>query len=165
MHVLIAYYSWQGHTAKVAQALAGQLGAEMVRIEPVAESGMFVKAMKAILGMKSDIRPCRVDLAGMDHLVIASPVWAHKVPPYVNEYLSRVTGGSGKPFSVLVEMGGSGAESAIGVIRRALEKKGMRFVASAFTREEQVNNGTFGDRITILAEAIRKGGTSQVGGR
>ena len=165
MHVLIAYYSWQGHTAKIAQALAGQLGAEMVRIEPVAESGMFVKAMKAILGRKSDIRPCRVDLAGVDHLVIASPVWAHKVPPYVNEYLSRVTGGSGKPFSVLVEMGGSGAESAIGVIRRALEKKGMRFVASAFTLEEQVNNGMFGDRITALAEAIRKGGTSQAGGR
>jgi len=66
---------------------------------------------------------------------------------------------------VLVEMGGSGADSAIGIIRRALEAKGMHFVASAFTLEEQVNNGTFGDRITSLADAIRKGGTSQVGGR
>ncbi|MDD1653457.1 MAG: hypothetical protein LUQ64_02810 [Methanomicrobiales archaeon] len=165
MQVLIAYYSWQGHTARVAQALATQLGAEMVRIEPVAESGMFGKAMKAFLGMKSDIRPCRVDMAGVDHLVIASPVWMHRIPPYVNEYLSQVTGGSGKPFSVLVEMGGSGAESATGIIRRALEKKGMHFTASAATLEAQVDNGTFGDRIAPLVEAIRKGGASQVGGR
>jgi flavodoxin len=155
--VLIAYYSWQGHTAKVAQALAGILGADLVRIEPVSESGMLVKAAKAMLGLKSAIRPCRVDLAGVDHLVIASPVWAQKVPPYVNEYLSRLTSGTGKPFSVLVEMRASGAGSATRAIRQALEKKGMRFVASASTREEQVENGTFGDRITALAEAIRKG--------
>ncbi|MDD1660085.1 MAG: hypothetical protein LUQ62_02640 [Methanomicrobiales archaeon] len=157
MHVLIAYYSWQGHTAKVAQALAAVLGAEMVRIEPLSESGILVKAAKAMLGLKSAIRPCRVDLAGVDHLVIASPVWAQKVPPYVNEYLFQVTGGAGKPFSVLVEMRASGAGSATRIIRTALEKKGMHFVASASTLENQVENGTFGDRITALAEAIRKG--------
>jgi menaquinone-dependent protoporphyrinogen IX oxidase len=157
MHVLIAYYSWQGHTAKVAQALAARLAAEMVRIEPLKEGGIVGNAMKAILGLKSPIRPCRVDLAGVDHLIIASPVWAHRVPPYVNEYLSMVTGGAGKPFSVLVEMRGSGADSATGVIRRALEQKGMRFMASASTLEKEVENGTFGDRITAFAEAIRKG--------
>jgi flavodoxin len=157
MKVMIAYYSWQGHTAKVAQALAGQLGAELVRIEPVTETGMVSKALKAVLRMRSAIRPCKVDLTDADHLVVASPVWAQKVPPYVNEYLSRLTGVPGKPFSVLVEMRGSGAESAIRVIRQALEKKGMRFVASAATLEEQVDNGTFGDRITAFADTIRKG--------
>ncbi len=157
MAILVVYYSWQGHTETVAREVAGKLGGDLLKIEPVSESGMFSKAMRAGLGMKAAIQPVRTDLADVDHLVIASPVWAQKVPPYVNEYLAEVSNGAGKPFSVIVEMKGSGAESAVAIIRKKLEGKGMRFVSSAYTLEEEVEAGRIGQKIEDFAEMIRRG--------
>jgi menaquinone-dependent protoporphyrinogen IX oxidase len=161
MTIRIAYFSWQGHTRKVATDLAGKLDAELVRIEPaqgdIAGICIAAAAMKAALSMSSPIRPCRTDLAGIDRLVIATPVWAHKVPPYVNSYLSAVTGGEGKPFHVITEMGSSGSESAIAVVRKRLEKKGMRFASSAATVERDVDSGAYTATVEAFAAGIKKG--------
>ena len=155
MAVRVVYYSWKGHTEKVATALAKLLDAELVRIEPARDCGVAGKAMKAFFGMRSPIRPAKTDLAGIDTLVIASPVWAGKVPAYVNEYLGLVTGGSGKPFHVIVEMGGRGDQSAIAAVRKALEKQGMTFVSSASTIEKDVDSGSFLPAAEAFAAGIR----------
>jgi flavodoxin len=157
MKILVAYYTWHGHTGKVAQALAGKVGADLVRIEPETESGMFVKAMKAAFSLSSPIRPCKTDLSGVDFLVIASPVWAQKVPPYVNRYIALLSNTSGKPFSLLAEMGGRGAEKAIAHMRRHLEAKGMQFVSSAYTLEAEVDSGSFVPKIGEFAKTIVQG--------
>jgi flavodoxin len=154
MKILVAYYSWQGHTQKVATALAQKLDAELVKIEAVSECGMFGKAMRAALGWKSPIKPTKTDLSGTDLLVIATPVWAGKVPPYINAYCAAITNCAGKPFAVLAEMGGSGADKAIAHVRGLLEKKGMRFVYSAVTVEKDVDAGTFAGIISAFAEKI-----------
>jgi multimeric flavodoxin WrbA len=156
MAIRVVYYSWKGHTEKVATALAKKLDAELVRIEPVSEGGIAGKAMKAFFRMKSPIRPVKTDLTGVDTLVIASPVWGGKVPAYVNKYLDSVTGGKGKPFHVIVEMGNRGDQSAIAVVRNALEKKGMKFVSSASTVEKEVDSGLFMGTIEKFAAGIRK---------
>jgi len=159
MAIRIVYYSWTGHTEKVASALAKLLDAELVRIEPVSESGMMGKAMKAFFRMKSPIKTTKTDLSGVDTLIIASPVWAGKVPPYVNMYLDSVTGGAGKPFHVLAEMGGRGDQGAIAVVRKALERKGMKFVSSSSTIEKDVDSGSFSGTIEKFADGIRKSGS------
>ena len=152
--ILIVYYSGEGHTEKVAAALAKQVGGRLERIEPVSGMGMFRKGMMAALGMRAAIRPVQTDLSGVDFLVVATPVWSQKVPPYVNEYLSRVSGASGKPFSVLVEMGGSGAEKAVAIVRKSLEAKGMRFVSSAVTLESEVDAGRYDRAVGEIARTI-----------
>jgi flavodoxin len=157
MKTIVAYYTWQGHTGKVAKALAGRIGADLVQIEPEKESGMFMKAMSALLGRSAPIRPCKTDLSGVDFLVIASPVWAQKVPPYVNRYISLLSNTSGKPFSLLAEMGGRGAEKAIAHMRKGLEAKGMQFVSSAFTLESEVDAGSFVPKIEEFAKTILQG--------
>jgi flavodoxin len=156
MTTRVVYYSWKGHTEKVATALAKLLDAELVRIEPVRDCGVAGKAMKAFFGMKSPIKTTKTDLTGIDTLVIASPVWAGKVPAYVNTYLDSVTGGSGKPFHVLVEMGGRGDQSAITVVRKALEQKGMTFVSSVSTIEKDVDSGSFTGTLEKFSTGIRK---------
>jgi len=156
MKILIAFYSWQGHTGKVAKALATRLGADLVQIEPEKESGMFGKAMGAFLARSAPIRPCKTDLSGVDFLVIASPVWAGKVPPYVNRYISLLSNTSGKPFALVAEMGRSGAEKAIAHMRRLLEARGMQFVSSAFTLEPEVEMGSFVPKIEELAKTIQQ---------
>jgi len=152
--ILIVYYSWQGHTEKVAMALAERVGGRLEKIEAVSEVGMLRKGMMAAFGMRAAIRPAQTDLIDVDFLVVATPVWSQKVPPYINEYLSQVSGASGKLFSVLVEMGGSGAEKAVAIVRKSLEAKGMRFVSSATTLESEVDAGQFGPAIEEVARAI-----------
>jgi len=154
--IRIAYFSWKGHTQKVATALAQRVNADLVRIEPLKEFNIALGGMKAFLAKQAPIKPCKTDLAGIDTLVIATPVWSGKVPPYVNEYLSAVTGGEGKPFHVLAEMGGRGSEGAIAAVKKQLEKKGMRFVSSAATVEREVDNGAFTATIDTFAAGILK---------
>jgi flavodoxin len=156
MTTRIAYFSWKGHTEKTATALAKLLNADLVRIEPARDIHVGMAAMKAFFKMKSPIRPAKTDLTGVDRLVIASPVWAGKVPPYVNAYLDSVEGGSGKPFHVLIEMGGRGDQSAIAVVRKALEGKGMKFVSSASTIEKDVEGGSFTGTLETFAAGIRE---------
>jgi flavodoxin len=152
----IAYFSWKGHTEKTATALAKLLDAELVRIEPARDIHVGMAAMKAFFGMKSHIKPAKSDLTGVDTLVIASPVWAGKVPPYVNAYLDSVMGGAGKPFHVLIEMGGRGDKSAVAVVRKALERKGMTFVSFTSTIEKDVESGSFTGTLENFAAGIRK---------
>jgi len=161
MIVRIAYYSWMGHTQKVAEALAGMLNkngvkTELAPIKPEKKFNVAMGAMKAMFMMKAPIVPGNTSLAGIDALVIATPVWAGKVPPFVNEYIATLSGQEGKPFYVIAEMGGRGGERAIGVVRTQLEKNGMKFVASAMTIEKEVDSGAFTDAIGNLAESIRK---------
>ena len=156
MTILVAYFSWKGHTEKTATALAKLLDAELVKIEPANNIGIGMQAVKAFFGMKSRIKPAKSDLTGIDTLVIASPVWAGKVPPYVNAYLDSVMGGSGKTFHVLIEMGGRGDKSAIAVVRKALENKGMMFGSSASTIEKDVDAGNFTATLETFTAGIRK---------
>ncbi len=154
MKILCVYYSWKGHTAKVAGQLADLLHVTPVRIEPARESAMFVKAMKALLGMSSPIKPVKEDLSDIDVLVIASPVWAGKVPPYVNEYISRMSTCEGKRCYVLVEMGGSEPGKAVSHLKGCLRKKGMMFAGSTWAREKDVDADMVYDRLISFAETI-----------
>jgi flavorubredoxin len=156
MTIRIVYFSWKGHTQKVAKTLTDLLHAEMIRIEPQDEPGIARQGIKAALSMKSPIKPCTTDLAGVDELIVATPVWSGKVPPYVNEYLASVTGGEGKPFHVIAEMGGRGAEGAIASVRKHLEPKGLRFISSAWTVEAEVDSGTYMAKVEKFAAGIRK---------
>ncbi|MBN1167213.1 MAG: NAD(P)H-dependent oxidoreductase [Methanospirillaceae archaeon] len=155
MNCLIAYYSWKGHTKEVATTLAKELSAEMNFIEPARPIHIVSEAFKAFFSMKSPIKPMKTEISDYDVLIIASPVWCGKVPPYVNEYLDSIDGGAGKPFYVIVEMGGRGADSAIAVIRKRLEKKGMIFKSSVYTIEKNVESGEFKEKASTFARAIQ----------
>jgi len=135
-------------------ALAAKIGAEAVRIVPKQEAGMAGKAMRAALRMRAAIRPTKTDLADVDCLVVASPVWAQGVPGYVSEFCEQVTNGSGKTFCVLVEMRGSGDAKAIAKVRKRLEAKGMRFIGSATTIEKDVEADRFERYLAPLVDAI-----------
>lgn len=154
MRILCVYYSWKGHTAKVAERLSDLLHVEPVRIEPARESGMFGKAMRALLGWSMPIKPVKEDLTDIDVLVLLSPVWAGKVPPYVNEYISRMSMCEGKRCYVLVEMGGSGADKAIRHLEGRLGEKGMKLAGSTFTIEKDVEEDRIYDHLISFAETI-----------
>lgn len=156
MNILVTYYSMDGHTQKVCEFLAEQLGADLERIEALKESNLAMKGMKAGLNLKSDIKPCRTDMAGVDFLVVATPVWAGHFTPYIHKYLSMLTNCREIPFSVLAEMGKSGGDKAIEQVRKSLEKKGMLFVSSAITIEEEVEADKYTETVSKLADSIKQ---------
>jgi len=154
MKIRIACFSRNGHTERVAATLARLLDTDLVRIEPLRESGIPGKLLETLFFMKSAIKPCATDLIETDELIVATPVWAGKVPPYVNEYLSRVSNGEGKSFHVIAEMAGRGSEGTIAGVRNELEKKGMRFVSSAATVGHDEDSGAFTPTVEAFAAGI-----------
>ncbi|MDD1715424.1 MAG: NAD(P)H-dependent oxidoreductase [Methanolinea sp.] len=161
MKILIAFYSWQGHTETLARALSEKTGGPVVRIEPLVDPGKKIgrKGLKALLGMREEIEPVRADLTEVDHLVIATPVWAHNLPPYTRQYLSGLSHCTGKKFSVLAEMGASGGEKVVQKVRKILERKGMKFVASVVTVEKDVDEKMFENTLDEFARKIQADST------
>lgn len=159
MKILIAFFSLTGHTETLARALSEKLGATVVHIEPVVDPGksMGRQGMRALLGQKEEIKPVLADLADIDHFVIMTPVWAFNLPPFTRQYLSGITSCSGKKFSVLAEMGGTGGGRVIRKARGILEVKGMKFVASAETIEKDVDAGHYHETLEEFAKKILTG--------
>jgi len=159
MKVLVVFFTWKGHTERLAHALARKLGTEAIRIEPVVDPGKHIGRMglKALLGGKAEIKPIKRDMSDIDHLVIATPVWSGNLPPYTRQYLSDLSGCAGKNFSVLAEMGGSGAARVIQKAREILEAEGMEFVASIVTVEKDVEEGRFDTILDEFAEKVQAG--------
>jgi flavodoxin len=159
MKILVVFYSWTGHTGILARELAQTLDATVARIEPLVDLGKDTGrlGMKALFGGTEAIAPVRSDLSGVDHLVIATPVWGFNLPPYTRQYLAGLTNCAGKKFSVLAEMGGMGGKRVVKKARKILEAKGMQFVASAVTIEKDVDAGKCGDSLAEFAGKIREG--------
>ncbi|NTV01071.1 MAG: hypothetical protein HGA55_08135 [Methanoregulaceae archaeon] len=159
MKILIAFYSWTGHTETLAKALGERLGAPVVRIEPAIDPGRKIgrQGMKALIGQKEEIKLVQADMTEVDHLVVMTPVWAFNLPPFTRQYLLGITNCSGKKFSVLAEMGGSGGGRVIRKARAILEGKGMSFVASAETIEKDVDAGKYQETLEEFAAKIQAG--------
>jgi flavodoxin len=100
MKALVVFYSLEGNTAHVAQAIADSVGADVLRLEPVSDvkpKGM----MKYVWGGKQvlskgipELKPYEVDLGAYTHLFIGSPVWAGSYAPALRSFLAanRVEG-------------------------------------------------------------------------
>lgn len=156
MNTMIAYYSHSGHTEKVAKDLATRIGAKLERIEGEHEASEPGKSLSSLLTIQADIKPCKTDLADVDFLIVATPVWADGPSPYIEKYLSMVTNCRGKPFSAVIETRRGGGERTLSRIRKTLEKKGMRYVSSAFTFEKDVEAGAYNEVINRFASTIKK---------
>ncbi len=128
MKTLIACYSFTGNTLKVAESLKAAAGADLVRIEPVQDSGYLMKCVNALLKRRTPIKPAMADLKGYDAVVVCSPVWAGSAPAGVNQYIDELKNTEGKKYAVVVTYGGSGDASVTSQIRKALDKKQMTFI-------------------------------------
>ena len=130
MRTLIACYSYTGNTMVIAQRISETIDADLTRIQPLKDRWYMIKAIHAYLERKWPIEDCITDLSEYDCLLLCCPVWAGRVPPGVNEYLSQVDNVKGKKLAVMVTMGGDGKEMASEQIKTALELQGMQFTGN-----------------------------------
>ncbi|MEN6330021.1 MAG: flavodoxin [Methanobacteriaceae archaeon] len=130
MKTLIACYSYTGNTMVIAQRISENIDADLTKIQAVKDRWYMIKVIHAFLEKKWPIEDCVTDLSDYDSLLLCCPVWAGRVPPGVNQYLTQLKNVMGKKLAVMVTMGGNGNEMATSQIKTALEVRGMEFIGN-----------------------------------
>ena len=127
MKTLIVYYSLQGNTAYAAERIAGNIGADTLRLysKKAYKDRGFAKFLSggpsAIKEETPELEDCEVDLAEYDRVIFGFPVWASNIAPplrtFIAEHREEL---QEKELAAFATQGGSGAPKALGKLKNAL---------------------------------------------
>jgi len=144
MKTLVAFYSRTGTTRKVAENLAGKLGADVEDIIDTADrSGIigYIKSGKDALQKKlADIKPTDKNPEDYEMVIIGTPNWASKMAPAIRTYISNnkskikkaaffcTQGGSGdvKLFDEMVVFSGIHPVARMTILTREVPKNNFQ---------------------------------------
>lgn len=128
MTTLIVYYSMGGNTEWTARKIAEELGAEMLRLEPVKaypDSGFakfFWGGKSAVMAEKPELRPYKCQQERYDTILFGFPVWAGNVTPPIRTFLMEKHPEADR-YAAFACQSGSGAERAFGKLRECLGRE------------------------------------------
>ena len=121
---IVIFYSWAGHTRRMAEAIAAETGADLLEIQPreayPASYRETLRRSKAELdtGRLPDIRPAGQDLKGYDTVYIGYPIWWDAAPRVVNTFIESVSL-EGKTVIPFATSGGSSINGSVSALRRS----------------------------------------------
>lgn len=132
MKTLMTYYSYSGHTDKVAKVFEGILKkkgeVDVQRLKAKDEITTFIGQCRAArFHNRAELEgSVKFDAAPYDAVLIACPVWAFAPTPAMNTFLDKLSGANGKRAIVLLTSGsGLGVGACFSNIRKILESKGV----------------------------------------
>jgi flavodoxin len=153
MKTLVVYYSYEGNTAVVAEAIKKALGADAIRLETIDEKRRagLVKYVwggrQAVTGARPSLKPCSADWGGYDLFVFGCPVWAGQPAPALMSFLDT--------FETLPARGKRAAVfcCSMGAPGKTLETLKARLSALALAGEQSfvMRGGT--DKTAVAAQA------------
>ncbi len=114
--ILVAYFSYQGHTAKVAQEIAAQTGGDLFEIKPAVPYPSYQECLDIAKTEKNEnVRP-KVDgkvenMADYDVVFVGYPIWWYDAPMIVLTFLESYNF-SGKTIIPFATSGGSPLEES-----------------------------------------------------
>ena len=127
MTTLIVYYSMGGNTEWTARKIAEELGAEMLRLEPVKaypDSGFakfFWGGKSAVMAEKPALEPYDADLSEYGRIILGFPVWASNFTPPLRTFLAdNAAEVKGKQIAAFACQSGAGAEKALAKLQKFL---------------------------------------------
>ena len=120
-----------GNTQQTAEAIAKEIGADIIRIEPVKEypsagARKFIwGGMKAMMGEKPPLQP--YDFSGeYDRIIIGTPVWASNISPPIRSFIhENAEAIKDKKIAAFTCFSGGGAEKAIEKLKKLLGVDGL----------------------------------------
>jgi flavodoxin len=113
---LVAYYSWTGHTAKVANVIAEMLSADIEQIHDVKpRSGPFAfaaAAFSSVLHRSSPILKSIKNAADYGVVLLGCPVWASNMATPMRTYIMQEKSAI-KQIGLFCTLGGSGGKGVL----------------------------------------------------
>ena len=154
---LVAYFSASGRTAKVAEKLAAELGADLYEIKPEVKytkadlNWMNKKSRSSVEMNNKSIRPAiitgDVDVTGYDTVCLGFPIWWYVAPTLINTFLEAYDF-SGKKIVLFATSGGSGFGNTVAELQPS--------APGAEITETTVLTGLLSDaKVKALAENCR----------
>lgn len=107
MKRIVIYYSYGGNTRRVAEKIAGALGADTAEIETVRPyTGSYDQVVEqgqkeVNRGFQPKLKPVNVDLCQYDTVILGTPVWWYTFAPAMNSFLhcADLSGKAVYPFA------------------------------------------------------------------
>ena len=126
MKSIVLFYSYGGHTKKVAEKLARTQGADLVEIQTKTHKGKFLTYLldcpRAMMRKAAPIEPITQNLADYDLITLASPVWASNPTPAFNAAVKLLPKNKNVQV-IMVSASGSGATKRSEAATKTLIKK------------------------------------------
>ena len=145
--ILVAYFSASGVTAKVAEKMAGAVGADLFEISPekpytkddlnwrnkMSRSSVEMRDLNCRPAMKTNM-----DVSGYDVILVGFPVWWYREPSIIDTFIESADF-SGKAVVPFCTSGGSGLGDSAKIIQTlapgAKVLDGKRFLPSVSSDE------------------------------
>lgn len=125
MKTVVIFYSLEGNTKFIAQAISKELQADIIELETVKEfpSSGF---KKYIWGGKSivfkqypELKNKNLDLSVYENIIIGTPIWAGSYAAPLNTFVKQHSF-SGKKVALFACHGGGGAEKCFKMFKQSL---------------------------------------------
>ena len=156
MKTLIAFYSRTGTTKKVAEALAGKLGADLEEIKDTVDRGgvrgYLVSGKDAMMRKLTVLEPVTRNVSDYDLVIAGTPIWSWNISSPIRTYLTEQKSNF-KNLAFFCTMGGSGDEKAFKEMEETSGKKPLT-AASFLTREVASDN--FSEKTDKFVNDINK---------
>ncbi len=119
--ILVAYFSYQGHTAGVAREIAAQTGGDLFEIKPTAPYPAYDECLEVAKAEKNNnARPgfegSVTNMAEYDVVFVGYPIWWYDAPMIVLTFLEG-SDFSGKTVIPFATSGGSPLETSLDSVR------------------------------------------------
>lgn len=156
MKTLILYYSRNGHTKKVAEAISNSFKCD---IEEVIDQknrkgilGWIFAGRDATLGNLTKINDLSYDVSAYDTIIIGTPVWAGNMAPAIRTMILQYEE-QFKNVAFFCTEGGSGGERAIKKMEKLAEKNA---IAKLIVTEGDIKSGSYSQKEADFLDTIRK---------
>ena len=136
--VLVVYYSLEGNTKLIAEAIAKESAAEILRLKPVKEIPSrgffkyFIGGMKAMFKAKCELQSYAVDPSQYDTIFIGTPVWASRTVPALRTFLAlhKLNGKKIAAFCTYMGNEGKSLENILKLTQNSthISKKGFKML-------------------------------------
>ncbi len=152
----IIFHSYSGITRGVARKVRAACGGDLIEVKPKKNYNALtvypLGGYRAMKDKKDPINPEKIDVAGYDMMVIGTPVWAWKPTPVINAAIAALKDCKGKK-AVIYATCGSDAGETIAIMRKALEKKGVKVVGDMVFDRKTVRDGKKINELIVMVNA------------
>jgi flavodoxin len=155
MKTLVVYYSRSGNTRRVAQAIAGALGATLEELQEARDRsgalGYIRSGIDAVRKKAAELMPLTSDPVEFDLVVIGTPVWAFTMAPAVRTYIQQC-GGKIKRAAVFCTLGSAGQDKTFRDMAAALE---LEPAATLALTEGQLKKAPLDDLVAGFVQLLQ----------